>query len=106
MQTMQPTSGDSTSGCGASGMQRYGYLLDPFMSGVMPLPFDANADGTYDSQIVELTGTGENLLVTKTPKAGDSTREGVIMGAGSGGLPVRFQYDGRRYWRQLMSPPR
>lgn len=125
MQTVRPL--NNSSDCTGSKVTRQGYLLDPFMSGAARLPFDGNADGIADSNIVEIQGTGDNLLVMRAPKCTgphcssqtptppctgpacnrmQCPKTGVIMGAGSGGVEACFGSDAiRRQWRQLVSPP-
>lgn len=127
MQTVTPTDVDDD--CQAAKLIRRGYLLDPFMSGTQAPPFDGDANGTTESHIVDLTGSGENQLVMQTPICLGSQCEsnggndppctglacnrircpksGVILGAGAkGGIEACFGSGSiRRYWREIVTPP-
>ncbi|POR11790.1 PilC/PilY family type IV pilus protein [Diaphorobacter sp. LR2014-1] len=104
MQTV--TLSNISDSCQAALMVRRGYMLDPFMSSSTPPPFDANIDGTMDSHIVDLEGTGANKVVMQTPV--DKQRTAVIIGAeATGGIKVNLGADAiRRQWRSLVSPPK
>ncbi len=128
MQTITPSA--VADECQAAQMVRRAYMLDPFMSGSLPPPFDADANGTPDSYIVDLDGTGPSTTVMQQPKCTgaqcDSNggtveppctgptcnrmkcpKSGLILGANAAaGLSVCFGDDSiRRQWRQLVSPP-
>lgn len=127
MQTITPaTVADQ---CQAAEMVRRAFMLDPFMSGTRPPPFDGDANGTGDAYIVDLTGTGAGTAVMQPPKCTgaqcDSDGEpdvpckgptcnrmkcpksGLILAANaSSGLSVCFGDDAiSRQWRQLVTPP-
>lgn len=127
MQTVTPANVEDD--CQAAKLIRRGYMLDPFMSGDSPAPFDGNADGTTESHVVDLDGTGENQVVMQTPtctgshcetnpdpeppctgldcKRAKCPKSGVILGAGAkGGIQACFGSDAiRRHWRQIVTPP-
>ena len=103
MQTLTPTAVDDE--CDAAMFVRRGYVLDPFMSGLARAPFDANADGTFESNIVDLGGSGEHQIVLQPPAGSDRT--GVILGPGNEPpRPVNLGVDSiKRHWRQIVTPP-
>ena len=127
MQTVTPANVEDD--CQAAKLIRRGYMLDPFMSGDSPAPFDGNADGTTESHVVDLDGSGENQVVMQTPtctgshcetnpdpeppctgldcKRAKCPKSGVILGAGAkGGIQACFGPDAiRRHWRQIVTPP-
>lgn len=119
MQTLTPTA--VADECQAAKLIRRGYILDPFMSGTARPPFDGNADGTRESHIVDLEGSGENQVVMQTPKCtgpqcgsggggasgGGGEPCGVILGAGTkGSIQACFGKDAvKRHWRQIVTPP-
>lgn len=101
MQTV--VSNTSEDVCENTGLSRRAYILDPFMSGRQTPPFDADGDGTYESSIVDLKSTGENILVVKS----GIPRQGAIKGAKDPGGPIVNFGDEtiRRTWREIIMHP-
>lgn len=89
--------------CVDNALNRRAYMLDPFMSNTLAAPFDADGDGIYESSIVDLKSSGENILVNKS----GLPLEGVIKGAGDPSGPVvNFGDDSiRRTWREIVMHP-
>ncbi|KAF5304606.1 hypothetical protein FQA39_LY18994 [Lamprigera yunnana] len=65
MQTVTPAS--AADPCEAAEMVRRAYMLDPFMSGERPPPFDGDADGNPESNNVDLEGTGPSTTLAQQP---------------------------------------
>ena len=108
MQTITPLI--STASCTASSLTRYGFLLDPFMSGTNQTTFDTNADGLFTAAD-NVTAAGV-LLIGSGPATMlrlQSKNKYLIAQARTGlTKPPLTQppfSSSKRYWRQIISQP-
>ena len=108
MQTITPLI--STASCTASSLTRYGFLLDPFMSGTNQTTFDTNADGLFTAAD-NVTAAGV-LLIGSGPATMlrlQSKNKYLIAQARTGVTKPPLTQppfsSSKRYWRQIISQP-